>query len=86
MTEMCLQLGKKNSKGKIYMENRLKKLFDFQRFQGNKHMETLISDTESRYEKEPEGLLDEELDFVNAAGEMSFVNEKNSKETGEDKK
>lgn len=67
------------------MENLLKKLFDFQRFQGNERMETLISETEKRYGGEREGLPDEELDFVNAAGEISVVSEKNSKATGEDK-
>lgn len=68
------------------MENRLKNLFDFQRFQENKHMKTLISETESRYEEELDGLLDEELDFVNAAGEVSPVNEKNFKYMEEDKR
>lgn len=67
------------------MENLLKKLFDFQRFQGNERMETLISETEKRYGREREGLPDEELDFVNAAGEMLPRNKKNAEATGEDK-
>lgn len=65
------------------MENLLKKLFDFQRFEGNKRMETLISETEKRYGGK--GLSDDELDFVNAAGEMLPVNEKNAGAAGQDK-
>lgn len=52
------------------MDNILKKLFDFQRFQENKRMKTLISETESRYGEVPKGLSYEKLDFINAAGEV----------------
>ena len=41
------------------MDNVLKRLFDFQRFQRNDRMETLISETESRYGETPKGLSDE---------------------------
>lgn len=67
------------------MDNVLKRLFDFQRFQRNDRMETLISETESRYGETPKELSDEELDFVNAAGEVSPMNEKTSRVTEEDK-
>ena len=67
------------------MDNVLKRLFDFQRFQRNDRMETLISETESRYGETPKGLSDAELDFVNAAGEVSPMNEKTSRVTEEDK-
>lgn len=67
------------------MDNILKKLFDFQRFQGNDRMETLISETESRYGETSKGLSDEELDFINAAGEMPPMNGKTSGVTDGDK-
>lgn len=47
------------------MENRLKKLFDYQRFEKNKKLEELIRETESRDAVE---LSDDSLAFVNAAG------------------
>lgn len=49
------------------MEDKLKKLFDYQRFERNERLEKLISETESRYAKD---LSDEELTYVNAAGEV----------------
>lgn len=67
------------------MDNILKQLFDFQRFQGNDRLETLISETENRYVEAPKGLSDEELDFVNAAGEISPLKEKNFMMKKEDK-
>lgn len=48
------------------MEKKLKKLFDYQRFEQNDKLEKLIHETESRYAK---GLSDDDLSFVNAAGE-----------------
>lgn len=47
------------------MENRLKKLFDYQRFEKNRKLEELIRETESRDAVE---LSDDSLAFVNAAG------------------
>lgn len=52
------------------MENKLKKLFDYQRFGKNERMEKLISQTEERFGKE---LSDEELSRVNAAGEIPGI-------------
>lgn len=48
------------------MENKLKSLFDYQRFKGNEKLERLIVETESRYCKE---LSDDEMAFVSAAGD-----------------
>lgn len=49
------------------MEDKLKKLFDYQRFEKNEGLEKLIRETESRYSKE---LSEEELTMVSAAGEI----------------
>lgn len=48
------------------MENKLKKLFDYQRFEKNEKLEKLIQETENAYVAE---LSDDALSFVNAAGE-----------------
>ena len=48
------------------MEKKLKKLFDYQRFEKNERLEKIIRETESRYAKE---LSDDDLSLVNAAGE-----------------
>ena len=45
----------------------LEKLFDFQKFENNSRLAKLISETESRYAKV---LSDDELDMVNAAGDI----------------
>ena len=47
-------------------EQKLKKLFDYQRFEKNSKLENLIRETENRYYTE---LSDDDLSFVNAAGE-----------------
>ena len=49
------------------MEKKLKKLFDYQRFEKNQRLEELIRETESRYAKE---LSEEDLSLVSAAGEI----------------
>ena len=49
------------------MEKKLKKLFDYQRFEQNAKLEKLIQETESRYAKE---LSEEDLSLVSAAGEI----------------
>ena len=48
------------------MDKKLKSLFDYQKFTGNKKLERLIIETESRYSKE---LSDDEMSIVSAAGE-----------------
>ena len=52
-------------------EKKLKKLFDYQRFEKNEKLEKLIRETESRYAKE---LSDADLSLVNAAGDMIALN------------
>ncbi|MCD7867229.1 MAG: hypothetical protein LUF78_07775 [Clostridiales bacterium] len=47
------------------MDNRLKRVFDYQRFQNNARLAQIITDTLSRYGTE---LDDEDLSFVSAAG------------------
>lgn len=48
------------------MEEQLKKLFDFQRFEQNKRLAALIEGAEERY---GHTLSDEDLECVSAAGE-----------------
>ena len=48
------------------MEQKLKALFDYQRFEKNERLEKIIAETESRYAQE---LSDDDLSLVNAAGE-----------------
>lgn len=52
---------------RIDTENKLKKLFDYQRFEKNKCLETMIREAESRFTAE---LSDEVLTMVSAAGEI----------------
>lgn len=47
------------------MENKIKALFEFQRFSGNKRLEAMINDAENRYRNE---LSDEDVEIVSAAG------------------
>ncbi len=48
------------------MENRLRQLFDFQRFQGNTALQSIIDAT---HERVGEVLDDSDLEFLNAAGD-----------------
>lgn len=48
------------------MENKLQRLFDYQRFEGNSKLAALIADTESRCMQE---LSDDDLEMVSAAGD-----------------
>lgn len=50
------------------MENKLKRLFDYQRFEQNGSLERLIAETENRCAR---ALSDEELSSVSAAGEFA---------------
>lgn len=52
------------------MENKLKSAFEFQRFSPNSRLSKLIAETEAKYGAE---ISDDDLDFVNAAGEIDFV-------------
>lgn len=48
------------------MENKLKSLFEYQMFEKNPHLQSLIDETLNRYEAE--ALSDDDLALVNAAG------------------
>lgn len=50
------------------MENKLKRLFDYQAFEKNPKLEKLIRETESHYAEE---LSDEDLAMATAAGEIT---------------
>ncbi len=53
------------------MENKLKALFDFQKFQGNTRLANMIVKAEQSLNSE---LNDDELSFVAAAGETDIQN------------
>ena len=53
------------------MENKLKALFDYQRFEKNGRLESLIRETEDRYAA---ALSDDDLSLVHAAGEAEAGN------------
>ncbi|MGN0806790.1 MAG: hypothetical protein ACI4MC_07100 [Candidatus Coproplasma sp.] len=52
---------------------KLKRLFDFQRFEGNEELQSLIDDTDSRCNNE---LADDDLEWVSAAGEETDLKDK----------
>lgn len=56
------------------MENKLKALFDYQRFAGNLRLAALIDKTEQKYVHE---LSDDELELVSAAGESNAAGKQN---------
>ncbi len=49
------------------MENRLRKMFLFQEFMQDEKLKEIIDDVEKRYDNK---LTDDELSFVNAAGNV----------------
>lgn len=56
------------------MENRLKSLFDYQRFESNFRLARLIEETENRYlYNDSEELSDDDLELVNAAGDIDLL-------------
>ncbi|MBE5828921.1 MAG: hypothetical protein E7305_05580 [Butyrivibrio sp.] len=65
------------------MENKLARLFDYQKFSPNDKLASIIADVESRYQTDIEVLSDDELGMLNAAGSvdalMKRTAEKNSK-------
>ena len=51
------------------MEQRLRRLFDYQRFENNKRLSTMLLDALKRYDFSFEGeLSDDDVDLLNAAG------------------
>ena len=65
------------------MEHKLKKLFDYQKFENNSELEALIAETRGRYAKE---LSDDELEMVSAAGVICKMDAITEIDDGEDKK
>ncbi len=59
------------------MENKIKNMFEYQRFSGNSKLASLIADTEARFDA---ALSDDDLEFVSAAG-MPEMNEDEDKDT-----
>ena len=55
------------------MENKLARLFDYQKYEPNAKLASLISDVESKYDLGKYELSDDELGMVNAAGNASLV-------------
>jgi hypothetical protein len=60
------------------MSKNLKHLFDFQKFEGNSRLASMIAETESRYgvgmTRNME-LSDDDLELVSAAGNTDLMNE-----------
>ena len=63
------------------MKNTIKNLFDFQKFTANKNLAQLIEKTELKYKRE---LSDDDLAFVNAAGDANAVMRSSRKTEGID--
>ena len=59
------------------MENKLKKLFDFQRFEGNASLQSVIDEVHSRYAVRE--LDTEDMEWVNAAGSSDSPEKKRMK-------
>ncbi len=58
------------------MDNKLRSIFEYQRFSENSRLAKIISDTESKYSS---AISDEYLDFVSAAGEFEIEQNKEEK-------
>lgn len=58
------------------MENKLKNMFEYQRFSQNSRLSKIIADTEAKYAS---ALSDDDLDFVAAAGESDIDEETKNK-------
>jgi hypothetical protein len=50
------------------MENKLARLFDYQKYEPNSKLSSIIKDVESRYSLDMEVLSDDELGMLSAAG------------------
>lgn len=55
------------------MEKKLQSMFEYQKFSGNARLASLIEETEARMSQQ---MKDEDLFFVNAAGELDGGNKK----------
>ena len=54
--------------GAAYLGNRLKDLFDFQKFEPNADLQSIIDSVHARYSSTARMLTDDEADWVAAAG------------------
>lgn len=52
------------------IEEKLLRLFDFQKFLQNERLANIIEQVENKYDS---SLSDDELEFVNAAGDVSYT-------------
>ena len=59
------------------MENKLRKLFDFQKFEGNASLQSVIDDVHARYARRE--LSMEDMEWVNAAGNIDGPENKRRK-------
>lgn len=64
---LCNDLAPCRCQKEVAMEEWLKRLFDFQRFEGNERLAALIERAEERY---GHILSDEDLEWVSAAGDL----------------
>jgi hypothetical protein len=64
------------------MENKLSRLFDYQKYAPNDKLTSIIRDVESRYSLDLQELSDDELGMLNAAGsvEMEMARQKELEE------
>jgi hypothetical protein len=54
------------------MENKLSRLFDYQKYAPNDKLSSIIKDVESRYSLDLQELSDDELGMLNAAGSVEM--------------
>ncbi|MBE5838540.1 hypothetical protein [Butyrivibrio sp.] len=52
------------------MENKLSRLFDYQKFESNPDLEKVIRGVEEKYSLNKQALSDDDLEFVAAAGDL----------------
>ena len=66
-----------NNEGKegLILENRLNQLFDYQRFENNKDLQSMINSVHARYAKRVK-LEDSDVEFLNAAGTADMLQKK----------
>ena len=63
------------------MENKLSRLFDYQKFSSNPDLEKVIRGVEEKYSLDKQALSDDDLEFVVAAGDPYIKGANDKKET-----
>ncbi|RKM58795.1 hypothetical protein D6855_11580 [Butyrivibrio sp. CB08] len=58
------------------MEKKLSRLFDYQKYEPNDKLASIIKDVESRYSDDIQVLSDDELGMLNAAGVVDAFTKK----------